>query len=226
MNSLFFSMTPSPFSDRYCRLRTGSKYGMIAASRHIDEGAVFMNKNIRWITQTAILTAVLVTIHFFTAQLGNQFLTGSAVNLLLVVSLLTAGLATGITVAVISPFCAFFAGFGPAFLPIVPFVAIGNAMFVLAWSLLGLLIKPGISGIKLTALRVLTAGTAAVVKFLTLYAGIVLIAIPYMLDLNEAQTRMLTLAFSYPQLITASIGGVLALSLTPLLQRALRAERK
>ena len=42
------------------------------------------------------------------------------------------------------------------------------------------------------------------------------------LTLNEKQTAMLSASFSFPQLITAAIGGALALLLVPPLRRALR----
>ncbi|MCL1965415.1 MAG: ECF transporter S component [Firmicutes bacterium] len=181
-----------------------------------------VRKNILWITRTAVLTALLVAAQFLTAPLGNQYVTGSAVNLLLIVSFLTCGLATGLTVAIVSPVCAFLAGVGFSFPPLIPFVALGNAALVMAWFFWGVLMKSAAPGMRHKTMYYLLAAAAAVMKFLTLYAGIVLFAIPYLLDLNEKQRVMLTLSFSYPQIITAAIGGIIALAVMPPLQKALR----
>jgi len=183
-----------------------------------------IKRNILRITYTAVLTALLVTVQFFTASFSNQFVTGSAVNLILIISLLTCGPATGLAVAVISPVCAFLVGVGPAFPMLVPFIALGNLTLIGVWFLLGSLNKSDESGIRYKVVRYLIAAAAAVIKFLTLYAGIVLFAIPYILELNEKQSAMLTLSFSYPQLITATIGGVIALAVVPPIQKALKSQ--
>ena len=78
-----------------------------------------MSKKILWITETAVMIAVLVALQWITKPMG-QFVTGSCVNLVLGISTLVGGLWCGATVAVLSPFFAFVVGIGPAFLPIVP----------------------------------------------------------------------------------------------------------
>jgi hypothetical protein len=187
-----------------------------------------IRKNVYWITRTAVLTALLVTLQFITTMLGNTLVTGSVVNLLLVISFLTCGPATGFTVAIISPVCASLVGVGPAFPPLIPFIALGNAVFIAVWYLVGLLNKSDKTGGRSKAMKLLvnysTAIAAALIKFLTLYAGIVKIAMPYILDLNEKQSAVLSFSFSYPQIITATIGGALALSVVPPVKKALGAK--
>ena len=180
-----------------------------------------LRRSVFWITRTAVMTALLVTVQFLTASLGNQYVTGSAVNLLLAVSVLTCGPATGVTVAIISPICAFLAGVGPAFPPLIPFISLGNLTYVVAWFLMGLLNKPGASGILSKFAFFLSPVAAAVVKFLTLYSGVVLIAVPYVLDLSEKQSELFSLMFSYPQLLTALIGGAFATAVAPTLKKAI-----
>lgn len=185
-----------------------------------------IRKNILWITRTAVLTALLVTVQFVTAPLGNQFVTGTAGNFIMILSLLICGPATGITVAVLSPVFASLAGIGPAFPPLIPFIALGNVVFITAWFLLGLLNKKAGTGIRRRITGFLTAAAAACIKFLTLYTGIVKIAVPFILDLNERQSAVLSLAFSYPQIITATIGGVAALVVISPLQKALNSRSR
>jgi len=173
-------------------------------------------KNVLWITRTAVLTSLLVTMQFITAPLGNQFVTGSIGNLIMIISLLTCGPATGLTVAVVSPICASLVGIGPAFPVLVPFIALGNAMLIGAWFLFGLFNKS-----DKKVIGYLTAIVAAIIKFLTLYIGIVKIAMPYILNLNENQSAMLSLSFSYPQIITATIGGIIALIIVSPIKKAI-----
>lgn len=87
-----------------------------------------------WIVRTAICLALLIAVQFFTRSFG-QLATGSCVNLVLAVSALIGGVWSGITVAVISPFCAYLLGIGPAFLPMVPCVSLGNAVYALLFGL-------------------------------------------------------------------------------------------
>ena len=60
-----------------------------------------MSKKIRWITETAIMLALLVTLQALTKGFG-QFVTGSCVNAVLAVAVLLAGLWVGTPV-----FCEF-----------------------------------------------------------------------------------------------------------------------
>jgi thiamine transporter ThiT len=71
-----------------------------------------MNKKIRWITETAVMLALLVSLQAITKPLG-QLVTGSCVNAVLAITVLVAGLYSGITVAIISPVLAYLLGIAP-----------------------------------------------------------------------------------------------------------------
>ena len=66
-------------------------------------------KKTTWIARTAVCLALLLAVQFFTKSLG-QLVTGSCVNLVLAVAALIGGVWSGVTVAVISPFCAYLLG--------------------------------------------------------------------------------------------------------------------
>ena len=121
-----------------------------------------------WIVRTAICLALLIAVQFFTRSFG-QLATGSCVNLVLAVSALIGGVWSGITVAVISPFCAYLLGIGPAFLPMVPCVSLGNAVYAL---LFGLFVGKYLKEKKPAAAYVsmALAAAAAVASRLMLYA--------------------------------------------------------
>ncbi len=179
-----------------------------------------MKKRILWITRTAVLTALLIVMQAATASFGNTIITGSVVNLILVLAVMLAGLASGLTVAAISPVVAKLLGIGPLW-TLIPFIILGNAVLVGVWHFVGNR-DPGrpvfAHGIALIG--------AAVAKFLTLYLGIVRIAIPYLLNLPEKQAAVVSGMFSIPQLLTALIGGGIALFMLPILKKAVTARGK
>jgi len=179
---------------------------------------MFIHKKVLWITRTAVLIALLVVLQAATIPLGNNFVTGSVVNLMLIISVMTCGIATGLTVAAISPVMPTLLGFGPTW-PLIPFIAAGNIVLVLIWHYLG----NRNFRIKYAA-YVAALVLGAIAKFLVLYFGVVQIAIPFILGL-PAQS-VLSYLFSFPQLITASIGGICAIALLPTLKKAIGRERK
>jgi len=173
-----------------------------------------------WITRTAVFIALLVVLQAATAPLGNTIVTGSIVNMMLVVSVMTCGLATGLSVAAVSPIMAKFIGIGP-FWSLIPFIIAGNTTLVLVWHFIGnrKMGRKHASGI--TALV-----CAAIAKFLVLYIGIVRIAIPVFLGLPEQQAAVISYMFSMPQLVTALIGGIMAIALLPTLKKAIGERRE
>lgn len=177
-----------------------------------------MNKKILWITETAVLLALLIVLQWVTKPLG-QIVTGSCVNVVLAVSALLVGLSSGLTVALVSPVCAYLLGIAPN-LVAVPAIMAGNAVFVL-------LLKV-ICGEALWR-QVAAWLVAAAAKFAVLYTlVVVLICGPLSGSLLEAglmkkpMIAVMTASFSWPQLVTALIGGALALFLVPVLKKALR----
>lgn len=179
-----------------------------------------MNKKIRFITETAILLALLVTLQALTKGFG-QLVTGSCVNAVLAVAALVGGLGCGITVALISPVLAFLLGIAPQILT-VPAIMAGNSVYVLVLYLLS-----DRSAKKL--LRQVAAWlTAAVAKFVTLYAIVVGLICGLLSEsllasgaLKPPMLTALPATFSWPQLFTALIGGAVALLMVPVLRRAL-----
>ena len=173
-------------------------------------------EKILWITRTAIFTALLIVLQAATAPFGNRILTGSIVNFLLIVSVMTCGLASGISVAVIAPVMSKFLGIGP-FWSLIPFIAAGNIVQVILWHFIGNRNK----GRKYAA-GVTASIIAAIAKFLVLYIGIVKIAVPLILGLPEPQAAVISNIYSIPQIFTALIGGILAGVLLPALEKTIR----
>jgi len=174
-----------------------------------------MNKKTLWVTETAICIALLVVLHAATAPLGNQLVTGSIVNLMLIISVMIGGYSSGLTVAVISPVVAKFLGLGP-FWALIPFIAIGNAVLITMWHVIA---KRNFGPKYLPYIVALVA--AALTKFAVLYLGVGKVAVPFILGLPEPQASVISGMFSIPQIFTASIGGVIAILLVPALRKAI-----
>lgn len=178
-----------------------------------------MNQKIRWITQTAIMLAVLVTLQALTKGMG-QLVTGSCVNGILAISVLFGGVSCGITVGVMSPLLAFLLGIAPQILT-VPGIMLGNTVYVALLHLLA-----GGTGKKLCQ-QIGACLMAAIAKFATLYAVVVWLICGVLSEtllkagmMKPAMLKVLPATFSYLQLITALIGGGVALGLLPVLRKA------
>lgn len=173
-----------------------------------------MNQRALRITETAVMTALLVALQALTRPAG-QLVTGSCVNAALALATLLAGLWSGAAAALLSPFFAFLLGSGPQLLPIVPAIAAGNLVFVLL--LRALTRRRGAPPARQIAAWLVPA----LGKFAALYLMVVQI-LCRVLPLKPPQIDAFSAMFSWSQLVTALIGGGIALLLAPPLRRALR----
>ena len=180
-----------------------------------------MNKKIRWITETALMLALLVSLQAITKPMG-QLVTGSCVNAILAIAALVGGLSSGLTVALISPVLAFLLGIAPQILT-VPAIMAGNCVYVLMLSLLAG--KSGTHPVKLVVAWV----SSAAAKFSTLYilvaqliCGVLAESLIASGAMKPPMVQALPVTFGLPQLFTALIGGAVALLMVPVLRKALK----
>ena len=183
-----------------------------------------MQKRIRWITETAVMLALLVAMQALTKPMG-QLVTGSFVNAVLAVTVLVSGLYSGLVVALVSPVLAYLLNIAPQILT-VPVIVVGNMVYVAI-----LYFFADRRGKKI-AKQVMALLVAAVSKFAVLYLLVVKVICGVLADalltngmLKEPMLKALPATFSYPQLITALIGGTVALLIASMVIRALHAER-
>jgi len=180
-----------------------------------------MKKKILWITETAVMLALLVTLQTLTKPMG-QLVTGSCVNAILAVTTLVAGLSSAALVALVSPALAFLLGIAPQILT-VPAIMIGNTVYVVLLHCIA-----GKNG-KNIARRAAAWLIAAFAKFAALYAVVVWIICGVLSEqllaagtLKPPMLNVLPATFSWPQLITALIGGAVAMLITPVIRKALK----
>ena len=144
---------------------------------------------------------------------------------LLAVTVLLSGMGSGIALALISPVCAFLLGIAPNLITVLP-IMLGNCCYVVLVRIL--------SGRQETRVgQRIGVICAAAAKFAVLYLLVVQlicgIASNSLLGKKLGDTvllappmlKMLPTMFSWPQLVTALVGGDIALSILPILRKAL-----
>lgn len=160
-----------------------------------------MMKDTKTIARTAILLAICI---FFQVFKGiSVYISGPMVNLILVFAALSCGLAAGLIIAIVTPLSALIIGATPVLtlMPVmIPVIMVGNCIIVLfAWAFRSRLLVLGI-------------GLGAVCKAAFLWLTVWYAVIPvFGKALPPKMVPVIKTTFSVTQLITALIGGYLAL---------------
>lgn len=145
----------------------------------------------------AIQFTSLVGIAFVAPFLGNQFITGPIVNATLFISTMLLGTQAGIMVGLMPSVIALSVGTLPAPLaPMVPYIMMSNAILVTVFGLLSKKYWPGVLASGLLKFGFLYAASIIVVGFLP----------------NNQLAQNVAFMMSWPQLVTAFAGGILAYS--------------
>lgn len=154
-----------------------------------------MDKKTNTLTRAAILLGIALVFQF--VKMG-QFVTGSGINAVLIVAASICGAPWAAAIGAITPFMAVILGVQPpALIPVVPFIIVGNIIYAVAFSLIKKYNK--ISGVI----------AAALLKFALLY-----FAVNFFVSVKPP----IKAALSFPQLVTALMGGLIALVLIKILE--------
>jgi len=164
--------------------------------------------NVGSLTQFIGLAGLAAALPFF---IHLQWLTGPIINAILILVLFLVGVRSALVVALIPSLMALSGGLLPAVLaPVVPFIMISNAIFVLSidriydWS------KNMNRGYWLGVIA------GASLKFIFLYFSVSLIS--RLLIKQELAVKVAQM-MSWPQLATAILGGVIAFAVLKWLKR-------
>ncbi len=173
------------------------------------------------IARLGLLTALTLVV-----QAGGfpQPLTGPLINMLLLLTAIFVGWKAGIMLGVITPVVAILRGQLPASLaPMMPFIAVGNVLLVACFSVLISWQAVAQRSLIYDWRTYFAIGVAALIKFCWLTASVKMV-LPVFLGkhLPSPLVYMMTL----PQLITASIGGLLAVLVVELFNRTGYEHRK
>ncbi len=161
-----------------------------------------------YIARTGLLLA-LALIFQIGFRYVSQPLVGPLVNFTLIISAALVGTTSGVIVGCLTPLIAFFFGIMPLF-PLVPFIMIGNALFVFLFNIIrrNMNILGNTVGIIIAALA----------KF-----AFLIISVKYIVTLIVPKIPpKIIAAFSLPQLYTALIGGFLAIIIIKFIQRGIK----
>ena len=176
-----------------------------------------------WVTRTALGVALVVVAQLLGKVIPagavitgpfsvTQLVTGSLVNCVLFVFTATTGIWSGVAIGILSSVLATLIGIGPAIPAVTPVIACGNAVLAVVF---GLLHGKAWNFPRWAA----SAVAAAAVKCAFLW-----ICVPFVLGLlsgvAEQQVKALSIMFSWPQGLTAFIGGCLALVILPRLGKS------
>ncbi|MDD3386350.1 MAG: hypothetical protein PHU17_00075 [Candidatus Pacebacteria bacterium] len=145
-----------------------------------------MNKSISITSNLVIVQFLILFLVLFCAPfIGNQFITGTIVNATLIISFFLLGRSNALLLCFLPSIISLGLGFMPLAI-IVPFIMIGNIFFVSAFSVIK------------NYWIALIAGGIIKASFLFVFANI--------LVNNDIVSSMM----SWPQVVTAMLGGVLA----------------
>ncbi|HHY98186.1 MAG TPA: ECF transporter S component [Firmicutes bacterium] len=157
-----------------------------------------------WLTRTAVLLALTLAFQMMGLP---QPVTGPVVNAMLLLSCIFVGPLGGVVVGLFTPWIAFVRGIlAPPLGPMIPFISLGNAVLVLVFG-----------GIRYAGKKALLASivgviAGAVAKFLVLSSAVrMVVQVP----------PPVAKAMQTPQLVTALIGGAVALAVAQGLHKAL-----
>jgi len=163
--------------------------------------------NTKTITRTALMLALTIVFQVIGRYIplgpNSNFIVGPLVNACLLITASLVGFFGAAFIAIAAPFGAILTG-ATVPLPFTPFIALGNLVLVIIFYLL--MKKSSIVGI--------IAGS--IVKFLTLYASILVFTNLAKIPAKKASVMIFT--FGWPQLVTALIGGAIALVVTRLVK--------
>jgi len=171
---------------------------------------------IQQLTRLALLLSLLIMIQ---ALHLPQFLTGIAVNALLLATALLWGIVPAMLLGLLSPVLAAVTGILPlVLLPLVPLIMAGNLLYLAPWlssTLRTRSLRSPWGGISLAGI-----GLAALLKYLSLLLGTELLLPRLNIFLAAAPLA----AFLAPQIPTALAGGILAVYIAHRLAPILKTE--
>lgn len=153
----------------------------------------------------AIYFVVLTSIAVFVPLFHNQFITGPIINATLILCTTLIGIRYGIMISLIPSVIAFSVGLLPAILlPFLPFIMFSNIIFVGAFNQLK----------KNHFWEGIIIGSTAKTAFLFLTSTLVMESFA-----PKAAADQIVIMMSWPQLVTALAGGVIAFGILKVLKK-------
>lgn len=173
---------------------------------------IIMNNNSRNIARGALFLAIAIVFQLIGRvypQVSQMFV-GPIINAVLLLATSICGLWIGISIGILTPILAWTLGQLPApFAPFIPFIIIGNLIFIVVYYNFSKINKFG---------QTIGVVVGAILKFLFLYLCATKIIVVLKLITNPKIVSKLSVAMGFLQLITALIGGIIAIILLNILK--------
>lgn len=171
------------------------------------------NGNINNLIKASLFLALAIVFQVIgkTLPVISQSFVGPAVNALLILTAAICGGIYGVLVGSLTPILALLTGqLASALGPFIPFIIIGNILFVLSFVILN---KKGKYG------KYLGIIIGAFIKYMFLWLSSSNLITLFQLNIPTKIVDKLVIAMGVPQLITALVGGALALILIEILKK-------
>lgn len=172
--------------------------------------------NISKETHHMIIAALLLTLAVMIQILGknipqiNQLFVGPIINAILLLAVYFSGVKWALIIGALTPLLAFFTGvLATPMAPFIPFIAMGNFLYVLIFSFF----KGRKNGDPIGVLA------GSLVKFLFLFFSATKLINVLALGIPEPVKAKLAISMGLPQFITAMVGGAMAIALYKMLNK-------
>ncbi|MFZ4631576.1 MAG: ECF transporter S component [Patescibacteria group bacterium] len=153
----------------------------------------------KWLTQFLSLVSVATVLPFF---IHSQLITGPIINAILVLALFLTGLRSALLISFLPSSIALGSGLLPlALAPTIPFIILGNIIFVLVIDLLSKKLKDNKNSYWLSTL------SASGIKFIFLFLSVSILS-NFFISNNLVST--VAKKMGYLQLATAILGSIIA----------------
>ncbi|MCX7885404.1 MAG: ECF transporter S component [Caloramator sp.] len=172
-----------------------------------------MKDDVKCIIRSGLLLAFAIVFQAIGRNIPsvNQFIIGPVINAILLIATFMCGIWWGVAIGALTPWTAWILGQLPqAMGPFIPFIALGNAIYVVAFGILRHYKKWG---------RVFGYLAGSVLKYLFLYISALKLIYLFKINLPVKVSSKLAVMMGIPQLITALLGGAIALVLIEMLLR-------
>lgn len=181
---------------------------------------VAINSNVKKLTRSGLLLAMVLVFQVGGKTLAipqvSQYIVGPAINAILLISVHTCGIGWALALGILTPVTAFAVGQLAAPMgPFIPFIMVGNILFVLVFWLLK---------------RYKVAGTiagyigGAFLKYVFLYYSALKLVPILNIGFPKKVYSTLVIMMGIPQLVTALIGGAAALIIIAIIGNRFRLE--
>lgn len=164
-----------------------------------------MNNNTKYLVRSGLFLALAISFQLIGRAFPqiSQYFVGSGVNAILLMATFTCGTWWGVAIGAFTPITALFVGqLAQPLAPFIPFIMLGNIIFVVLFGILKDYRDWGMyAGLILGAL----------LKFLFLFYSASKLVHVFRINLPAKVLKVLATAMGIPQLITAIIGGIVAI---------------